>query len=285
LHAGSIGDRNAACATLLRGIVLLPDYLERLQSGHRDIPIVLLPLLNELRATRGESGLSESVLFSPDLERPLPGAIAGGLATASNDDTQPLLEALQRALGGWREDGPGAALAPLAPAIDALLPHVRQVPVRRMLWVASNVASALADGALVASAGLRKVFAGVEREARPGLQDNDGFAEARGEAAHEPTRQLLFHVAHSDDGGHPALQELKRVFELDAAMPTESELEHARGSISGRNRALLDTVSAAVNDDLLHVKDALDLHLRTGSNDLASLQPHAETLGRVADTL
>ena len=285
LHAGSIGDRNAACATLLRGIVLLPDYLERLQSGHRDIPIVLLPLLNELRATRGESGLSESVLFSPDLERPLPGAIAGGLATASNDDTQPLLEALQRALGGWQEDGPGAALAPLAPAIDALLPHVRQVPVRRMLWVASNVASAIADGALAASAGLRKVFAGVEREARHGLQDNDGFAEARGEAAHEPTRQLLFHVAHSDDGGHPALQELKRVFELDAAMPTESELEHARGSISGRNRALLDTVSAAVKDDLLHVKDALDLHLRTGSDDLASLQPHAETLGRVADTL
>src|SRR5512138_1599046 len=286
LHAGTIADRDAACTTLLRGIVLLPDYLERLQSGHRDIPIVLLPLLNELRATRGESGLSESVLFSPDLERPLPGAIADGLAPASNDDTQPLLEALQRALAGWQEDGPGAALAPLPGAIDALLPHVRQVPVRRMLWVASNVARALADEALPASGALRKVFAGVEREVRHGLQGNDGFAEVSGDAAQEPTRQLLFHVAHHDDGaGHPALQELKRVFELDAALPTQSELEHARGSISGRNRALLDTVSAAVKDDLLHVKDALDLHLRTGSDDLASLQPHAETLGRVADTL
>ena len=285
LHAGTVEDRDAACASLLRGIVLLPDYLERLQSGHRDIPIVLLPLLNELRATRGESGLSESVLFSPDLERPLPGPIATGMAPASNDDVQPLLEALQSALAGWQDDGPGEALAPLAPAIDALLPHVRQVPVRRMLWVAANVARALADGALPRTAALRKVFAGVEREARHGLQGNDGFAEVRGDAAQEPTRQLLFHVAHHDDGGHPALQELKRVFELDAALPTQSELEHARGSISGRNRALLDTVSAAVKDDLLHVKDALDLHLRTGSDDLASLQPHAETLGRVADTL
>ena len=35
---------------LMRGTVLLPDYLERLQNGHRDIPIVLLPLLNEIRA-------------------------------------------------------------------------------------------------------------------------------------------------------------------------------------------------------------------------------------------
>ena len=286
LHAGTIGDRDGACATLLRGIVLLPDYLERLQGGHRDIPIVLLPLLNELRAARGESGLSESVLFAPDLERPLPGAIATALdVPASNDDALPLLEALQQAIAGWREDAAGqASLAPLVPAVDALLPHVRQVPVRRMLWVASNVARALADGALPASAGLRKVFSGVEREARRGLLDHDGFAEVRGEAAQEPTRQLLYHVAHQE-GDHPALQELRQVFELDAALPTQSELEHAQGSISGRNRALLDTVSAAVKDDLLHVKDALDLHLRTGASDLSALQPHAETLGRVADTL
>src|SRR3546814_18321091 len=72
LQHGEITDRDSACATLMRGVVLLPDYLERLQSGHKDIPIVLLPLLTALRAARGESGLSESVLFAPDLGRPLP---------------------------------------------------------------------------------------------------------------------------------------------------------------------------------------------------------------------
>ena len=65
-----VADRDAGYAALMRGIVQLPDYLERLQSGHRDIPIVLLPLLNELREPRGEKGLSEAVLFSPDLARP-----------------------------------------------------------------------------------------------------------------------------------------------------------------------------------------------------------------------
>ena len=72
LLRGEVAERDDACAALMRGVVQLPDYLERLQGGHRDIPIVLLPLLNELRATRGETGLSESVLFSPDLDRPLP---------------------------------------------------------------------------------------------------------------------------------------------------------------------------------------------------------------------
>lgn len=134
---GEVTDRNEACATLMRGTVLLPDYLERLQDGHRDIPIVLLPLLNEIRAARGAAGLNEAVLFA---------------------------------------------------------------------------------------------------------------------------------------------------FDQHAQEPTEAELDHARGSLSGRNRALLDTVGAAVKEELLRVKDALDLHLRTGDN-LAGLQSQVGELGSIADTL
>src|SRR5690606_34025704 len=33
LQHGEVADRDVACATLMRGVVLLPDYLERLQSG------------------------------------------------------------------------------------------------------------------------------------------------------------------------------------------------------------------------------------------------------------
>ncbi|WLA09504.1 Hpt domain-containing protein [Xanthomonas translucens] len=134
---GQVPDRDEACATLMRGTVLLPDYLERLQDGHRDIPIVLLPLLNEIRASRGEPGLNEGALF---------------------------------------------ALSP------------------------------------------------------------------------------------------------------DASAATEAELDHARGSLSGRNRELLDTVGTAIKEELLRVKDALDLHLRTGG-DVAALQTQVDELGSVADTL
>ena len=152
-----------------------------------------------------------------------------------------------------------------------------------MLWVASSVAGALRDGALPPTKALRQAFAGVEREARQLLED-DGFGAARIEAATEPTRQLLYHVAHSD-GRHQALDDLRQTFQLDAELPSESELAHARGSLSGRNRALLDTVSAAIKEDLLRVKDALDLYLRTGQTDVAQLHPQVEALTRVSDTL
>lgn len=281
LQQGKVADRDEACAALMRGVVLLPDYLERLQGGHRDIPIVLLPLLNELRATRGEAGLNESVLFSPDLDRPLPANLPSSAALRGAASSN--LAALRDALANWPEDGIPGQTEKLAGAIDGLLGEVVLEPVRRMLWVASSVAGALRDGALPPTRALRQAFGGVEREARLMLSD-DGFGAHRGEPAAEPTRQLLYHVAHSD-GRHPALDDLRHTFELAAHLPSESELEHARGSLSGRNRALLDTVAAAIKEDLLRVKDALDLHLRTGQTDVAGLAPQVEALGRVSDTL
>ncbi len=288
LQEGGTTDRDGACATLMRGVVLLPDYLERLQSGHKDIPIVLLPLLNELRAARGETGLSESVLFAPDLQRPLPGGIAPAPtsvepAPVRNARAQPLLAGLRDAMDAWPESGAPADAGVLADALDALLGETRLEPARRMLWVASSVAKALADAALQASPGLRQAFASVERESRRMFED-DGFGMPRADAVLEPTRQLLYHVAHGS-GDHAQLRALHETFELDGQLPTDSEISHAQGSLSGRNRALLDTVSAAVKEDLLRVKDALDLHLRTGENELSRLVPQVEALGRVADTL
>ena len=44
---------------LTRSMVQLPIYIERLLGGGRDIALVLLPMLNDLRAARGEPLLSE----------------------------------------------------------------------------------------------------------------------------------------------------------------------------------------------------------------------------------
>ncbi len=284
--AGHSLDRDVACSALMRGVVLLPDYLERLQSGHKEISIVLLPMLNELRAARGEAGLSESVLFVPDLDRALPASlprIAAQSASARANDVAPYLARLRDALRAWPEQGAPGDTDGLHFAAEALLARAADESQRRMLWVASMVAGALRDGAMTSSAGLRQAFASVDRETR-GLFNQGGFDAPRPEAALEPTRQLLYHVAHSESV-HPALMKLREVFDLDALRPTESELDHARGSVAGRNRSLLDTVAAAVKEDLLRVKDALDLYLRTNQSDPATLQPQAEALQRVSDTL
>src|SRR4249919_283988 len=284
---GAVADRDEACGALMRGVVLLPDYLERLQGGHKDIPIVLLPLLNELRAARGETGLSESVLFAPDLQRPVPGAQTADVHASRaprESAAAPMLSQLRAALAAWPEQGAPADVHALSMAIDGLLALTGEETERRMLWVASLAADALGGGALASTAGLRQAFASVERETRRLFESDRAGLPARADAALEPTRQLLYHVAQSD-GEHPALRNLRETFDLGAQSPSDSELEHARGSLTGRNRALLDTVSVAIKEDLLRVKDVLDLHLRNDQADIAGLQPQVDALGRVADTL
>ena len=276
LGDGGVAAREEACATLMRGVVLLPDYLERLQGGHKDIPVVLLPLLNDLRAARGEPALDEAVLFSPSLQRPVPDAVAQ-VASADNDAAT-LLARFDAALGAW----PGQ-LSELADASEGLRAHGgNDEGARRMFFVASAVAAALRDGAMQADASLRGIFAVVASEARRGGDANPA-ALGRAEAALEPTRQLLYQVARSG-ADHPALHGLRETFDLDLEA-SESELAHAQGSLTGHNRALLDTVSLAIKDDLLRVKDALDLYLRSGQKDVAGLQPQVAALGTIADTL
>ena len=47
-------------AALLDALVIMPAYLDRLQSGHRDLPVLLLPAINKLRSAHRAS---ESVAF------------------------------------------------------------------------------------------------------------------------------------------------------------------------------------------------------------------------------
>src|SRR5690606_3592814 len=52
---------------LMRAILQLPSCLDRIQSGLRYLPVILLPILNDLRALRGKTLLSQNSVFTPDL--------------------------------------------------------------------------------------------------------------------------------------------------------------------------------------------------------------------------
>jgi len=100
-----VANREEAYAALMRGLMQLPDYLERLSGGHRDVPVVLLPLLNDLRSSRGQQALHESALFTPNLDAPLP------LGAPGADDPAAAYQAIAAAAGQRRR--PRAIRAPV----------------------------------------------------------------------------------------------------------------------------------------------------------------------------
>jgi len=283
----SVANREEAYGALMRSIMQLPDYLERLQSGHKDIPMVLLPLLNDLRGARGEKVVPESVLFSVDLGRPLPASV--GPVPAAMDlellraNITPLHAKFQNALLPWlRDEERPDNIAALRDACATMVGLINGDAARKLFWIAAGIFDALYSGAFVASKPLKQALAKLEREIkRLGDEGESAFAAA---PPTELTRQLLYYVATAptDDARFVAIRD---AFGLDREQLNEAELAHARGSLTGHNRELLDTVSAGIKEDLLRVKEALDMHMRTSGAPVAELAPQAEALGAIADTL
>jgi chemosensory pili system protein ChpA (sensor histidine kinase/response regulator) len=287
LQNRQVGALDEAYAVLMRGIVQLPDYLERLQTGLKDIPIVLLPLLNDLRGARGEKSLSESALFAPDLSQAMPATVSGPIAPLPELELRQLAAVarsqFQIALLRWFKGvEPEINLARMIEVCDRLVSVVAQEEGRRLFWVAGSVLFGVRSGEIEASQQLKQTVGRVEREVKH-LADagENGF---RVDPPRELTRNLLYFIAHGRSNSD-RLAEVRGVFRLDMFVPTAEEFEDARRSISGHNRALIDTVASAIREDLLRVKDALDLYLRKQDAQPGELSGQVDVLDRVGDTL
>ncbi len=284
---GAVTNRDEAYGVLMRGIMQLPDYLERLQAGHKDIPIVLLPLLNELREVRGEKSLTEASLFTPNLARGADGAIAGPAQPLPDEELRRkaglLRGKFQIALLKWfKGENVDANLAALTDAGDELARIVWQQDARTLFWVTAGVLEALRANAFEPSQQLKQTIGKVEREIKR-LADG-GEAAFKTDPPRELTHNLLYFVAHAPTE-HGRIAQMRELFDLQSLLPSQEEIEHARGSLAGHTRSLLGTVSAAIKEDILRVKDALDLFLRSGSSDPSGLSAQADVLDRVSDTL
>ncbi|MBM5460738.1 Hpt domain-containing protein [Pseudomonas sp. P66] len=63
LREKRVTQRGEALGALFRGLEQLPLYLDRLRSARRDLPLVVLPVLNQLRAERGVEPLGQGSLY------------------------------------------------------------------------------------------------------------------------------------------------------------------------------------------------------------------------------
>lgn len=287
LVAGAVENREEAFTVLMRGIVQLPDYLERIQAGFRDVPQVLLPLINELREVRAQPPWQESALFTPDLRRPLPAHTQTFDTDVSDAIRQErfigLLGRFRRSLADARvRTDVASTLSDMVAASAAAGELVSEEGWRRLFWVTEGLAQALDQGILEGSEPLLNVLDAVT-ESLAGIVDR-GAATLAHEPPQELTQQLLYFVAQAPIG-HVALDEIRRTFDLDAYLPEQREIEHARGSMGGHNKALMTTVTSAIKEDLLRVKDALDLHMRNLDAPAQSLADHVTALAGIADTL
>jgi chemosensory pili system protein ChpA (sensor histidine kinase/response regulator) len=272
---------------LTRAAVQLPAYVERIRHGGRDVPLVLLPLLNDLRAARGRPLLSESTLLLLDLGTPAPGPAAVRERAPTGEDLATLAKSLrprfQLALLGWiRGEASGNALGQLRSVAGRLEAAAQDGGVHQLWWVVGGVLEALADGGLEPSVAVKRLIGQADRELKR-LQSlgEQRFAE---KLPVDLVNNLLYYVARATGTG-PRVTAIREAFNLSGLIPGDEQVERARASLGAPSARLMQTVAGAIREDLARVKDVLDIYVRTGMERIDELVPQIDLLKKIADTL
>ena len=138
---------------LMRAMVQLPGYLERVLAGGRDLALVLLPLLNDLRAVRGSSLLSEGTLLVLNLRsdqqaQPMLGSPDEPAMTVEQWARR-LRARYQVGLIGWiRGERVQQNLETLSNVARKLEQIATRQPVFQLWWVVGAVIEALQENGL-----------------------------------------------------------------------------------------------------------------------------------------
>lgn len=287
LLEGRVSNQNEALEVLMQGVLQLPAYLERIQSARRDLPMILLPLLNDLRAARGDSLLSETSLFSPDLssrQDQLPAEQLDSLRTA---ELQPLLRKLRQVLqlalvGVLRNQDMPSNLTHLARVFARLDSLCKNAPLGTLWAISAGLVEGLANGSVPNSAALRTLLRQVDRELKRLVEQGaDGFNQP---APDELTKNLLFYVAKAE-GESARLVELRERYRLEEALPDERLVDEERARMAGPDRAAMRSVVTALCEELVRIKDTLDIFVRSDRNNLTELDSLPAPLKQIADTL
>lgn len=279
-----IAQKEDAYEVLMRAVLQLPDYLEKLQGGQRDIPVSLLSLLNDMRAICGQSLLSESAFFSPDMKVVAPSLADADAGADAAAEAKRLRHAYQMGLVGFfRERNVEKSLEQIASVIHSMRRVIQDKTAAQMFWAAEGVVEALMNEGLKATVSVKLLLGNVDRQLKKLI--DGGLAAIEAEPPVELVKNLLYYAGTAESRG-PLVSELHDAFRLEELV-SGSAAAAGRGEpqLSGVNAEVMATVSAAVKEDLTNIKDQVDLYVRAENPDPASLEPLVGALKRVADTL
>ncbi len=285
--AGERKSQAESLDALMRAMVQLPGYLERVLAGGRDLALVLLPLLNDLRAVRGNALLSEGTLLLLNLKsdkqaHPLP-AQAGEAGLTIEQHARKLRARFQVGLIGWIR---GERIEQNLEALSSVAQKLEQIatrqPVFQLWWVVGAVVEALQEGGLEGGVSVKRLLGLADREIKRLYEQGEG-RYSQGPPV-ELLNNLLYYVGRAESGG-PRVTSVRASFRLSELLPVDEAVEQERENLSAPSVKLMQTVASAIREDLGKVKDVLDIFVRRGGAQPQELASQVELLRKIGDTL
>ncbi|NOX42929.1 MAG: response regulator [Gammaproteobacteria bacterium] len=283
LIKGNIKIPEDAYEVIMRAILQLPVYLDHIQQGYKDNPVSLLPLMNDLRTTRGQQLLSEHAFFSPNLDifpnkRTTTKSNAGKLPQFAKK-LRPLYQT--GLVGLFRNTDVRNNLKLIATVIRQLENSVDSQKASQLLWICGGVIEGLYNQGLEANVSLKSLLGQVDRLIKKLI--DEGEEALSNDIPKELLKNLLYYVAQTKPKGH-RVNELKEAFNLKNLLPN-TDGSQKENEIAGLGADVIKNVSKAIKEDMLSIKESLDLFVRSEDACVADLEPLCQKLCAVADTL
>ena len=272
---------------LMRAMVQLPAYLERVMGGGRDLALILLPLLNDLRAVRGSPLLSEGTLLLLNLRsdrQPEPAPLKPG---------EPSLTVIQWArrlrprfqlglLGLLRNERLTQNLQVLAMVAERIEHIATRQSVFQLWWVIGALVEGLLDGGIDSGSTIKRLLGIADRELKRLYEEGEKrYAET---PPIDLLNNLLYYIARARSNG-PRVSAVRASFKLQELLPVSEQVEQERDSLSAPSVKLMHTVAAAIKEDLGRVKDVFDIFVRKGGLQVQDLGAQLDMLKKISDTL
>ncbi|MFI2811976.1 Hpt domain-containing protein [Microbulbifer sp. M83] len=268
---------------LMRALLELPLYLDKVAYQRRDNAVLLLPLLNDLRAVRRERLITEGGLFSPELSALERAAGARQPLLSDKARLQELVTKLRKmyhvaAAGLIRDVNSGDNLAYLQKVTDKML-LLYSGSVRQPLWqILEGLLEAIGEHRITVQPALRQLLRRIDVEFR--LLQGRGGQVLDAPLDRGLVRNLLFYVYMAGPNG-PRCQQLYDTFALDRAVPGTPRPDTGEALAMGPEA--MGTAVAALREELQSVREALDPTVAAA--ETVSLADTATIAQRIADTL
>ncbi|RLA03064.1 MAG: hybrid sensor histidine kinase/response regulator, partial [Gammaproteobacteria bacterium] len=271
---------------LMRAILQLPTYLERLQAGQNDNPVVLLPILNELRAQRGLSDMLESQFFSVNLEvAPEHTVKEVELPEDFNisEEAIKLRHQFQKALVGiMKKQNIKGCFRIIKTIFERLESLTAADKMGQFWWVANGFAHVVDEGSDDVTIEVKGLLSRLDRQLKSIVKD--GVDAVAAEPPKDLLNKMLYFIAQSESTDEKITQ-LKTQFNLDELADSASKVAIERVKLAGPDQKVMESVVNVLKEDLTSIKETLDIFVRAKEKDISDIGGILPNLKQIADTL
>lgn len=272
-------------ATISGSIMLLVHYLEYVEVKKRALPVLLIPTINEVRSLLGKSLITESVFFEiHDTPSRPPKAGPAEPDLQQIDQTGRRMRHMYQVgmLGIFRHTNIATNAKLMARALQRLDAMAGNTPMSKMLWLATGVVDAIGHERVELNTARKSLLGMIDRQIKAMVFQG---ASVMNKDTPFPVVKECVYIASLAGPATPTLKEICSHYKLDMGGITDATLRSERDIMRGPGGSVIRSVAEALNEELTHIKDALDLGARGASADNEGFQPTVEAMMKVANTL